>query len=88
MAIADKIIENREYLSEVDGAIGDGIMVSTWQKGSRWPEMKFPARDLNMSEGFKVVSNMLMNKIGGSMGPLYGSFFRGLIIASRKFEKN
>ena len=38
----------------------------------------------NMSEGFKIVSGVLVNKIGGSMGPLYGSFFRGLSVASRK----
>lgn len=38
----------------------------------------------NMSEGFKIISGVLVNKIGGSMGPLYGSFFRGLSVASRK----
>lgn len=27
-----------------------------------------------------------MEKIGGSMGPLYGSFFRGLSVASKKSE--
>ena len=37
-----------------------------------------------MSEGFKIISGVLVNKIGGSMGPLYGSFFRGLSVASRK----
>jgi len=37
----------------------------------------------NMSEGLLIISQTLMNKIGGSMGPLYGSFFRALSVASR-----
>jgi dihydroxyacetone kinase-like protein len=40
-----------------------------------------------MSEGFKAVSDVLIKKIGGSMGPLYSSFFRGLFIESRKYKK-
>lgn len=42
--------------------------------------------EFNMSEGFLTISQVLMNKIGGSMGPLYGSFFRGLSVASKKSE--
>jgi dihydroxyacetone kinase-like protein len=32
----------------------------------------------NMADGFKTLSNILMLKIGGSMGPLYGYFFKSL----------
>jgi len=84
--IADVIIKNREFLSEVDGAIGDGDHGINMAKGFNIAKDEISGQDLNMSEGFKVVSNVLMNKIGGSMGPLYGSFFRGLFIASRKSE--
>jgi dihydroxyacetone kinase-like protein len=85
--IADIIIENRDFLSEVDGAIGDGDHGVNMAKGFSISKDEISEKDLNMSEGFKVVSDVLMNKIGGSMGPLYGSFFRGLFIASRKSEK-
>ncbi|MGG5314369.1 dihydroxyacetone kinase subunit DhaL [Enterococcus sp. AZ072] len=91
LAIVQKIIQtvqvNREYLSEVDSVGGDGDHGINMNKGFTMAEKEISQQEITtMSEGFKVISNVLVNKIGGSMGPLYGSFFRGLSTASRKEE--
>lgn len=84
--IIDAIETNREYLSEIDGAIGDGDHGINMAKGFAMADDTLAGSDANMSEAFKVISDMLMNKIGGSMGPLYGSMFRGFYIKSRKSD--
>lgn len=82
--IIDSIKKNRDYLSEIDGAIGDGDHGINMSKGFSMAEEILANKDFNMSEGFLTISQVLMEKIGGSMGPLYGSFFRGLSVASKK----
>ena len=84
--IIDSIKKNRDYLSEIDGAIGDGDHGINMSKGFSMAEEVLANKDFNMSEGFLTISQILMEKIGGSMGPLYGSFFRGLSVASKKSE--
>lgn len=91
LAIVQKIIQtvqaNREYLSQVDSVGGDGDHGINMNKGFTIAEKEINQQKITtMSEGFKTISNVLVNKIGGSMGPLYGSFFRGLSVASRKEE--
>ncbi|GCF93476.1 dihydroxyacetone kinase subunit L [Enterococcus florum] len=89
LSVVVKVIEtiksNREYLSEVDSVGGDGDHGINMSKGFTMAEKEIENQgQINMSEGFKIISGVLVNKIGGSMGPLYGSFFRGLSVASRK----
>lgn len=89
VSVVEKVIvtikSNREYLSEVDSVGGDGDHGINMNKGFTMAEKEIEGQaQLNMSEGFKIISGVLVNKIGGSMGPLYGSFFRGLSVASRK----
>ncbi|HAE60726.1 MAG TPA: dihydroxyacetone kinase subunit L [Eubacteriaceae bacterium] len=78
------IQENRDYLSKVDGAIGDGDHGINMSKGFTMAEEELKKHsDYNMSEGLMVLSKMLMGKIGGSMGPLYGNLFRGMATVSK-----
>lgn len=89
VSVVEKVIEtiksNREYLSEVDSVGGDGDHGINMNKGFTMAEKEIEGQaQVNMSEGSKIISGVLVNKIGGSMGPLYGSFFRGLSVASRK----
>ncbi|MEX9844609.1 dihydroxyacetone kinase subunit DhaL [Providencia rettgeri] len=72
------IISNREYLSEIDGAIGDGDHGINMAKGFNLCAKAIVDRELSLSEGFEEISDALMEGIGGSMGPLYGSFFMGM----------
>lgn len=78
------IQENRNYLSEVDSAGGDGDHGINMNKGFTIAEKECNEKQIQtMSDGFRIISQVLVNKIGGSMGPLYGSFFRGLAVVSK-----
>lgn len=86
-ALISTIQSNKAYLSEVDSYGGDGDHGINMNKGFTFARQELDERtDYTMSDGLKVISQVLVNKIGGSMGPLYGSFFRGLSVASRKSE--
>ena len=85
--VINSIKENRDYLSELDGAAGDGDHGINMNKGFTIAEKEIVSKEsAAMSDGFLIISNVLVSKIGGSMGPLYGSFFRGLYAASKKSE--
>lgn len=75
------IQENRDYLSEIDGAIGDGDHGINMNKGFTLAQEELSAMDADLTESLSVLSMTLMNKIGGSMGPLYGSIFMGMQVA-------
>ena len=78
--LVDTINENRAYLSEIDGAIGDGDHGINMSKGftlcgdALRAEPQLPG----LAEGLDALAMTLLEGIGGSMGPLYGSFFMGL----------
>ena len=68
---------NRAFLSEIDGAIGDGDHGVNMSKGftgcgARIERMAAPA---TLPQAFDQLAQALMDDIGGSMGPLYGSLF-------------
>ena len=75
------ITENRQYLSEIDGLIGDGDHGINMAKGfagcgARLDALGVAAQQLPIA--LEQLSQALMDDIGGSMGPLYGAFFAGL----------
>ena len=74
------INENRGYLSEIDGAIGDGDHGVNMSKGfSQCRERLLAAPSVaGLAESLDTLATTLLEGIGGSMGPLYGSFFMGL----------
>ena len=78
------IQDNKEYLSEVDGAIGDGDHGINMNKGFSICEKRLEGKDFSLSESLSVLGKVLMMEIGGSMGPLYGKFFMGMFKASKE----
>ncbi len=80
------IHENRGYLSEVDGAIGDGDHGINMDKGFQMAGKKILNQEMGLSESFKELGRVLVEDIGGSMGPLYGTFFRRMSRASKGHE--
>jgi phosphoenolpyruvate---glycerone phosphotransferase subunit DhaL len=72
------IVANREYLSEVDGAIGDGDHGINMAKGFAHCGRTLEDRQLTLAEALDELTLSLMEGIGGSMGPLYGSLFIGM----------
>lgn len=77
--IIEKIIKviqsNKNYLSEIDGAIGDGDHGINMNKGVTKCEKKIEGKQVNLSDGFKTLGMTLLTEIGGAMGPLFGNFF-------------
>jgi len=76
------IVANRQYLSEIDGLIGDGDHGINMAKGftgcgTRLDALGDAAQSLPAA--LEQLSKALMDDIGGSMGPLYGNFFLGFV---------
>jgi dihydroxyacetone kinase-like protein len=76
--LVDAVYSNRQYLSDIDGEIGDGDHGINMNKGFRLCGEELDAKSCTLSEAFLRLSTILMTKIGGAMGPLYGTFFRSL----------
>ena len=72
------IVENRDYLSEIDGAIGDGDHGINMAKGFNVCDEAIGDQHLSLSEALSLLGNTLLGSIGGSMGPLYGMLFLGM----------
>ena len=75
------IQENKQYLSDIDGAIGDGDHGINMNKGFTLCRDELLANPGNLTHGIKTLSKVLVMKIGGAMGPLYGTFFKSLAAA-------
>jgi dihydroxyacetone kinase-like protein len=77
--IVDRLIlaiqENKQYLSDIDGAIGDGDHGINMNKGFTLCREALDQQPGNLTYALKTLGKILMMKIGGSMGPLYGKFF-------------
>lgn len=73
--LIETIINNTEYLSEIDGAIGDGDHGINMNKGFSLCKSRLADKEVDLAEALKTLGLVLMMEIGGSMGPLYGTFF-------------
>ncbi len=78
---------NKEYLSEIDGKIGDGDHGINMNKGFTLCGARLKEKEYTMSEALQVLSSTLMADIGGSMGPLYGVFFEAMADVSAGKEE-
>jgi dihydroxyacetone kinase-like protein len=75
LSLADRIIENRAYLSEIDGKIGDGDHGVNMATGFGMAAERIKGTDMSLAEALDTLGTVLMTEIGGSMGPLYGVMF-------------
>ncbi len=67
---------HRAWLSEIDGAIGDGDHGVNMRRGLKAVEAKMTDRGPDDLGGrFRLISTTLTSSIGGAAGPLYGTFF-------------
>ncbi len=70
--------ENRDHLSKLDSDIGDGDHGINLTIGFREVEKQLPQLSesvTDIAELMKKVGMILLSKVGGASGPLYGSFF-------------
>ena len=75
LELADAINANRAWLSEIDGAIGDGDHGINMSKGFSQAAAALGHTAGSLPAAFATLGDTLLSGIGGSMGPLYGSFF-------------
>jgi dihydroxyacetone kinase-like protein len=75
-AIANTIAENKEYLTELDAAIGDADHGINLDRGFQKVAEQLPQLEhQDLGTILKTVSMTLISRIGGASGPLYGTFF-------------
>lgn len=75
LSLIRTIQDNAAYLSDIDGAIGDGDHGINMNKGFTLAEQRLPEGSVNLAEGLSILGDTLLTDIGGSMGPLYGMLF-------------
>lgn len=79
-----KVQEEKDYLSELDGPIGDGDHGANLARGmAAAVEALNSTEPQSAAEVFKAVSMALISKVGGASGPLYGSAFMGMMKAEQ-----
>ncbi len=83
--VIDSIKSARDYLSKIDGEIGDGDHGVNMYKGFSMAEKQINDSH-SFSDGNKILGQVLMLEIGGSMGPLYGTFFKCIYRSLRDIE--
>lgn len=86
-AAGDKIIEQKEYLTQLDAPIGDSDHGINMAKG--FTEVKKKLGDMtgqDIGTIFKTTGMTLVSTVGGSSGPLYGTAFMkmGMALAVKK----
>ncbi|MDE1170190.1 MAG: dihydroxyacetone kinase subunit DhaL [Verrucomicrobium sp.] len=68
--------QNKERLTALDSAIGDGDHGANMARGFHAVEGKLPGlAGKDIGTLFKTVAMTLISTVGGASGPLYGSFF-------------
>ena len=79
--------ENKAYLSEIDGAIGDGDHGVNMDKGFSLCRSRVDWETADFTTAMKTLSRILLMEIGGSMGPIYGTFFGQIAKGAKDKER-
>ena len=88
--IADDINANKEFLTELDSAIGDADHGINMSKGFKAVTEKISAMaDKDCGSILKTTGMTLVSTVGGASGPLYGTaFMRAGQVVGNKTELN
>lgn len=85
--IGDKIIEEKDFLTELDRPIGDNDHGVNMAKGFGEVQKKLEAlAEADLGTIFKTTGMTLVSTVGGSSGPLYGTAFMkmGMKLGAKK----
>ena len=75
-SVAIVLEENKEYLTELDAAIGDADHGINMNRGFQKVITQLPTvADKDIGSILKTVSMTLISSVGGASGPLYGTLF-------------
>lgn len=86
LSMVKAIQENKAYLGEVDGLIGDGDHGMNMNKGFTIFETNFKDQEVSFTNGLLQLGDILLTQIGGSMGPIYGTIFMDMADAGDSEE--
>lgn len=86
--LAHVLHENRDYLTQLDSAIGDADHGINMDRGFRAVTEKLPTvANIDIGSMLKTVGTTLVSTVGGASGPLYGTaFLRAGMATSGKHE--
>ncbi len=87
LSMVKGIQDNKQYLGDVDGLIGDGDHGMNMNKGFTIYAEELGEKETTLSDGLFELGNVLLNKIGGSMGPIYGTLFMDMSSAAEDEEE-
>ena len=86
--LAAVLTENKEYLTELDSAIGDADHGINMKRGFDKVMDKLPSvADKDIGSILKTTGMTLISSVGGASGPLYGTFFMRSGMAAAAKEK-
>lgn len=75
LACARTISEQRELLTELDAAIGDGDHGANMDRGFKAVSQKLQTGGVDISQILKMTGMTLLSTVGGAGGPLYSTLF-------------
>lgn len=73
--IADSIIENKDFLTELDREIGDADHGINMARGYTEALAQLPKDEEDIGVVLKKTGMVLLSKVGGASGPLYGTAY-------------
>ncbi len=82
-AIADRLADEKEYLTELDSAIGDADHGANMNRGFQAARDRVAETDGDPAELVKTAGVALVSEVGGASGPLYGG---SLLKASQELD--
>jgi dihydroxyacetone kinase-like protein len=86
LKMVEMIQKNKDYLGEVAGLIGDGDHGMNMNKGFTLFGEQIAGKDIGFTQGLGELGTLLFSRIGGSMGPIYGSIFTGMAQAGEGLD--
>ncbi|HIR75887.1 MAG TPA: dihydroxyacetone kinase subunit L [Candidatus Choladousia intestinipullorum] len=86
LAMVKAIHENKQYLGDIDGLIGDGDHGMNMNKGFMTYGDRLGENETSFTDGLMDLGMVLLNEIGGSMGPIYGTIFMEMSDAAEDAE--
>ena len=73
--IGEDIIANKEFLTDLDSAIGDADHGINMARGFTEVLQQLPQEEEDISVILKKTGMVLLSKVGGASGPLYGTAY-------------
>lgn len=87
LSMVDAIHENKQYLGDIDGLIGDGDHGMNMNKGFMTYKERLGDDEVSFTEGLDDLGMILLNEIGGSMGPIYGTILMSMAEAAEDADE-